>query len=180
VKELRIPFKGWDLIAFLNEKDGSEMVAVRPIAEAIGLDWKSQHRKITNDSDLTCGHMTTRDSIGRPQEMLCLPVMEINLWLGGISSNRIKEDVRSKLREFKKECQLAIYNHMNGVSSPETLALLYKIIEQQQITIDALQTAVHTLTSQVDVHNKMLGVEASVAGKRLAAARHLKLVGEQK
>ena len=45
MKELRIPFKGWDLVAFINEKDGDEMVAVKPIAEAIGVNWDTQGRK---------------------------------------------------------------------------------------------------------------------------------------
>ena len=176
MKEIRIPFKGWDLVTFINEKDGDTMVAVRPIAEAIGVDWGSQWRKIQKDPRFMCSLMTSHDSTGRKQEMFCLPVKQLNGWLYGINANRVKVSIRPKLLAFQEECHMAIHHHMNGSVSKEVVDALYKIIEQQQITINRLELNAKQQGEQLIIHNRMLGLEASVAGKRLAAARHLKIV----
>lgn len=65
MKELRIPFKGWDLVAFINEKDGDEMVAVKPIAIAVGVDFHRQTSKIQKDPRFNWRHMVTVAEDGR-------------------------------------------------------------------------------------------------------------------
>lgn len=165
MKEIRIPFKGWDLVTFLNEKDGDQMVAVKPIAEAIGVNWDTQGRKIQKDPKFSCCHMTSTGNDGKKYEMLCLPVRQLNGWLYGINANKVKDSIRPKLLAFQEECHLAIHYHMNGSVSKEVVDALYKIIEQQQITINRLELNAKQQAEQLAIHNRMLGLEASVAGK---------------
>lgn len=122
--------------------------------------------------------------------MLCLPVKQLNGWLYGINANRVKESIRDKLLAFQEECHAAIYHHMHGSANQEVVEILKEMIKQQQIvidrqearlnsqqeTIDTMSTTITDIQKQATIHNRMLGLEASVAGKRLAAARHLKIV----
>jgi len=190
MKEIRIPFKGWDLITFLNEKDGNQLVAVRPIAEAIGVGWGSQWRKIQKNPRFSCIDIDTTGKDGKTYTMLCLPVKQLNGWLYGINANKVKDNIRPKLLQFQEECHMAIYNHMSGSANSLVVETLMSIIKELKVTNQRQSEEIRDLKREnqhlakdvkgiqetLTKHNRMLGLEASVAGKRLAAARHLKIV----
>lgn len=92
------------------KKDGEYYVAMKPIVEAIGLDWKSQYRRIASDEVLsTCMViMTIVAADGKTREMLCLPISMLNGWLFGIHSGRVKPEIRPRLKEYKQESYKAL------------------------------------------------------------------------
>ncbi|WP_235845311.1 phage antirepressor N-terminal domain-containing protein [Morganella psychrotolerans] len=104
-----IMFKGDTLTTI---QDGStELVAMKPIVEAIGLDWKSQHRKLMSQKDkFSCGHMTI-PSAGGLQEMLCMPLRKLNGWLFSINPNKVKASIRNKLISYQEECFSALHDY---------------------------------------------------------------------
>lgn len=57
--------KFYDDTLITLEKDGEHYVAVRPIVENMGLDWKVQHRKLVDNPKFSCGHMTTTGKDGK-------------------------------------------------------------------------------------------------------------------
>lgn len=70
-----IPFRGWDIIIiWLNGHNADARFAVKPLCEAIGLDWKSQHAKIMNDPKFNHGYATMVAEDGRQRAMTTLPV----------------------------------------------------------------------------------------------------------
>ncbi len=77
-----VPFNNQSLITV---KVGEIVyTAIKPICENIGLDWKSQYRKLINQKDkFGCGHMTIPTK-GGLQEMLCMPIKKLNGWLFSI------------------------------------------------------------------------------------------------
>jgi len=59
MRSLNLCVGGVDLVAMIAERDGEDMVAVRPICEALGLSWPRQMRKLEDNSRLGCCHMAT-------------------------------------------------------------------------------------------------------------------------
>lgn len=103
-------FHGQDLL--LMDDNGEAVIAMRPVVEGMGMDWKSQSRKLNKQSKkFRCGHMTT-PSAGGPQKMLCMPLKKLNLWLASINPNKIKDEaVREKVELYQEECADALYKY---------------------------------------------------------------------
>jgi hypothetical protein len=103
------------------------MVPVRPICDALGLDWKSQHRKLTSNSERWCVvMMTTHDASGRAQEMVCLPQRRLFGWLMTIQPTKVKPEVREKLIAYQRHCDEVLYRHfiLGDAAHPGLLAEL--------------------------------------------------------
>jgi hypothetical protein len=203
----RVPFRNWDLVVWVNEQDGDAWVAVKPIADAIGVEWSGQQKKLLRDPKFNCVPMYTVAEDGKGREMLCLPIKQINGWLYSINSNRVRADVRVLLLEFQAECHEALHRHLNGRSNSDVVEHLQSVICSLQGTlaekdayIERLEANIKLLagslaffedrdafyTAEMDaLKQRLMGVEgtvrealdvdASCAGKRLSAARHLRL-----
>lgn len=112
-----LPFKG-DLIDYLNARfgslpmlwrDGEAYVPVRPICEVLGLDWKSQHRKLTSpDSEALVARIVTAGADHKNREMFCIHIADLLIWLSGLTLSRVKEDVRPALKKMKAELRLLL------------------------------------------------------------------------
>lgn len=75
------------------EKDGETYIAMKPIVEGIGLDWKSQHKKLVeNKKKFGCGDITT-PSKGGPQISLCIPLKKLNGYLFSINPEKVHKDI---------------------------------------------------------------------------------------
>ena len=102
-----------------TDQDGSVLVAVKPICENLGLDWKSQHRRLNKTSVLAKGVvMMTIPSPGGAQETLCLPLKLIPGWLLGVETKRVKPQIRAKIEQYQEECYEVLWQHFRG-STPE-------------------------------------------------------------
>lgn len=88
------------------EHNGEPYVAMRPIVEAIGLGWGAQFERIKHDPVLSgrVSTIETHDSMGRRQEMTCLPLKLLNGWLFKIDSRRVREDIRDRVVAYQTEC----------------------------------------------------------------------------
>ena len=98
--KLYIPFDGKKLMAV--EHDGQIYVAMRPIVEGIGLDWKVQHRKLVSTKKFSHGHMTTTGTDGKKYQMLCIPLRKLNGWLFSINPEKVKESIRDTLIAYQE------------------------------------------------------------------------------
>jgi len=89
---------------------GSQLlVAMKPICEGIGLDWKSQYERIKRDEVLSKGMVVmTTPSAGGDQRTTCLPLNLLNGWLFGVDSKRCKPFIRQALVRYKFECYDAL------------------------------------------------------------------------
>lgn len=92
------------------------IVAVKPMVEALGLDWSSQLHRIKRDSVLSEGMVvTTIPSPGGPQDSVALPLNLIPGFLFGISDERITDpEVRARVLAYKRECYAVLYRHFFG------------------------------------------------------------------
>jgi len=99
------------------EHNGEPHVAMKPIVEAIGLDWKSQHRKLTNDPRWNYRPMTTVGADMKLREMGCIPLRKIAMWLASINASRVKPELRSKLELYQEECDEVLFRHFMGAKA---------------------------------------------------------------
>ena len=108
-KILHIPFAGEKLITV--EQEGVVYVAMKPIVEAIGLDWSTQARKLNNSQQKHgCSHMTTPTQSGI-QEMLFIPIKKLNGWLFSINPEKVRSDLKDKIIQYQHECFIVLYEY---------------------------------------------------------------------
>jgi antirepressor protein ant len=96
----------------LVDNNGVAYVAMREIVEGIGLAWKPQYKKLTEQWDkFNCYHMTTVAQDGKNREMLCIPIKKLNGWLFGLNPNKVRADLKERLENYQEECFLALWDY---------------------------------------------------------------------
>ncbi len=104
-----VSFQGHDLTV-ITTPTGERLVAMKPISEAIGLDWKSQHARIQRHPVLksTMVITTTVAEDGKERELACLPLDYLNGWLFGVEASRVRPEIRERLVQYQRECFAAL------------------------------------------------------------------------
>ena len=88
-----VPFHGDSLPTF--EHQNERWVALRPVVEALGLDWSSQRLKLANDGGrFNCGDITTVAADGKQRQMLSIPLRRFPGWLATVNPNKIPDPLR--------------------------------------------------------------------------------------
>lgn len=119
-----IDFRGDTLFGF--QKGENTFVALRPIVEAMGMDWSGQLQRVKRDPILSegVGMIPTPFGRGGDQEAVCIKLDLLNGWLFTIDTNRIKdESVRQKVLTYQRECYRVLHDHFAGKSKPHGLGL---------------------------------------------------------
>ncbi|MEO1102354.1 MAG: phage antirepressor N-terminal domain-containing protein [Pseudomonadota bacterium] len=118
-----VDFRGDQLCAF--ERDDGVFVALRPIVEAMGLNWSGQLQRLRRDTILSEGVciMHTPLVLGGDQEAVCLKLELVNGWLLTIDDSRIKDDeIRERVLTYKRECYKVLFDHFyKGARRPEEI-----------------------------------------------------------
>lgn len=85
---------------------GEHLVAMKPICEAIGLQWEAQLKRIKRhevlNSTVSMMDMVAED--GKIRELVCLPLDYLNGWLFGVDASRVRPEIRSTLIKYQREC----------------------------------------------------------------------------
>ncbi|MWQ47677.1 phage antirepressor N-terminal domain-containing protein [Glaesserella parasuis] len=110
MQALKVNFLGKEVT--LVDNNGIAYVAMREIVEGIGLDWKSQYKKLLdNSTKFNCGHITTVAQDGKNREMLCIPIKKLNGWLFSLNPNKVRADLKTRLENYQEECFLALWDY---------------------------------------------------------------------
>ena len=85
-----------DIVATSDE----QLVPIRPICEALGIDFARQRKKIQEDEDLSSVVVLTPStgSDGKQYEMLCLPIRYIFGWLFILILKMLIQNLRKPLK----------------------------------------------------------------------------------
>ncbi|TNG91720.1 hypothetical protein FHQ28_11700 [Pasteurellaceae bacterium USgator11] len=135
-----LSFHGSDLITLKVED--VIYTALRPIVEALGINWATQSRKLENSKGkFNCCHMTTVGADGKIREMLCMPIKKLNGWLFSINPDKVRSDLREKVIQYQEECFQALHDYWTkGIA-----------INERKTTVDdrtGLRDAVNMLVSK--------------------------------
>lgn len=146
-----INFHG-DEIAVL-EKDGTQYVAMKPIVEAMGLDWSGQLKLIKGDAVLSKGMVVTSiPSEGGEQDAVCLPLNKLNGWLFKIPASRYSGERKAAIIRYQEECYdvLFDYFHKGGTTDPAMLRkLAAELLAESEQRIAVLAAANANLRNEI-------------------------------
>jgi hypothetical protein len=103
-------------------ENGEKLVPIKPICEALAVDYSSQLQRIKEDPILSL-FVRLNPSIGKngkTYQMQSLPIKYIFSWLIKINSRNVKEEAKEALVKYQKECYDLLYsyftNYMDYVS----------------------------------------------------------------
>lgn len=111
--QMIVPFHNTNLT--MIEHAGQPYVPMKPVVKGMGLDWKSQYRKITNRFK-GCMVKMTIQLLGDTQkrEVIMLPLRKLPAWLYSVEPNRVKLELKLKVIQYQEECDDVLWNHWTG------------------------------------------------------------------
>jgi hypothetical protein len=131
---ISVPFHGQTLYVIpFNDEPYTPM---RPIVEGMGLDWKSQHRKLTVNPERWGVVIMTIPSAGGPQEAVCMPVRKLPGWNMTIQHKRANPAIRERILTYQNESDDVLWQYwrkanvsvsMPFTSEKETLPPMAKV-----------------------------------------------------
>lgn len=122
-----IGFHGAELIVRAGDSPATTLVAMKPVVEGMGLDWKSQHAKLKAHPVLgsTVVEITMVAEDGKPRSMTALPLNRLHFWLATIQPNKVRPDLRDRVITYQTEAADVLFAHFFGrrLAGPERPAL---------------------------------------------------------
>ncbi|HHX1453085.1 TPA: phage antirepressor N-terminal domain-containing protein [Salmonella enterica] len=106
---ITVPFHGSAL--YVVNHNGEPYTPMKPIVEGMGMDWKTQFRKISHRFKSTVVEMTIVAADGKSRQMVCLPLRKLAGWLQTISPNKVKPEIRDKVTRYQAECDDVLYDY---------------------------------------------------------------------
>ena len=106
-------------IVIVIDEDGQKFVPIKPICEALGVNYTSQLEKLESDEliDSVIPLRGTAGADGKQYQMKCLPLEFVFGWLFSISSKNVKEEIKESLINYKRLCHKALYSYFTEHSS---------------------------------------------------------------
>ena len=103
-------------VAIMASNDPRQLVPIKPICDALGIDAKAHRNRIDRDEILnsTGVIMTSVAADGKEREMYCIPLRYVFGWLFSIDTNRVDEVVRPLVIKYKMQCYDVLYDHFSS------------------------------------------------------------------
>ncbi len=102
-------------------EEGQIWVALKPIAEALGLDWSGQRAKLNRlkEEGMGISPYPVKTNGGK-QKMLFIRLEDLPIYLYSINISKVKPEIKPKLLKFKRETAEVIRNYwMNKFKEEE-------------------------------------------------------------
>lgn len=108
--------------------DGQWWIAVKPICEALGVDYSRQLRTLKSDVFLGSAWSLKTMQVGiQKREIVCLPERFIYGWIFSLNSNS------ELLAQYKMKCYEVLYEHFHGALSQRANLLKEKTLKQLRV-----------------------------------------------
>lgn len=106
-------------VAIMAGNDPKQLVPIKPICEALGIDIESQRKKIKEHPILssTAVLSTVVALDGKAREMYCIPFEFVFGWLFTINPANVKEESREGLIMYQRECYHVLYEYFSSYAS---------------------------------------------------------------
>lgn len=122
-----VPFHGGTIEATQDER--GVWVSLRRVCDALGIDVDTQRKKLRNKPWAVTVMMTATASDGKNYDTTFLHLDSLPMWLGGIETKKVAEDIRGTLVAYQTEAARVLRDHFLGgpiqspPPAPEPLAL---------------------------------------------------------
>lgn len=119
-------------IAAVRDEEHNFFVPIKPICQAIGVQFEAQYHRLSRHYILAAvmSTMDTTGADGKTYEMVCLPLEYVYGWLFTIDANLVAEANRENVKRYQLECYQALYTHFAGS--------LRRRVEENEAEIKAL------------------------------------------
>lgn len=107
-----VSFHG-DRLFIVTHKD-EPFTPMRPIVEGMGLAWAGQHQKLTANKERWGIMKIMTPSASGNQEAVCMPVRKLPAYLGSISPNKVRPELRDKITLYQAECDDVLWRYWTG------------------------------------------------------------------
>ncbi len=98
-----VPFYGDELVA-VQQPDGTIFVLFARLCDNLGLNRRPQVLRTQRHAVLSQGLITLLvQTDGGPQQVQCLKLALLPLWLSGVQASRVKEELQDKLVRYQHE-----------------------------------------------------------------------------
>lgn len=161
---ITIPF--YDQPLNLIDSDGRPFVAMRPIVQNMGLDWKGQQAKLNNRFASVVEIIPTTGLDGKQYQMLCLPLEKLTAWLLTINPRKVKAEIRPTIERYQAESEAALWQYWTtGIARKEE-------IRQQMAELEAEERESFQRGSQAGKSLYIRRLEKQRNQAQLAALQH--------
>lgn len=155
------------LTVFVQEQDGEQWVAVKPLCDALGLaSWRQKQRLESNPQFKVATYVAPSDS--GMQEMISIPVKQIGMWICTINANKVKPEVKQALLDFQMHLQVVIHDALTGRVTAGVIEKLEKIIAYLVARVEAQDERIKYLEAGA---SRFEVAETKAAASRMAHKR---------
>lgn len=118
-----------DRTLYFVNADGQWWIAIKPICDALGIDFEAQRKRIKRDPILSQlpSNQTVVAADAKPRKMICLPERFIYGWLFQLESKN------PRFLRFKRTCYEALYEYFHGGLSQRKAALREQVLAKQEM-----------------------------------------------
>ena len=143
-------------VSILMVENGDQLVPIKPICEALGVDVDSQRKKINDDEILSSVTVlsTATGSDKKQYEMVCLPYMYIFGWLFTINPKNVNPEAKETVLKYKQECYVALFKHFADQS--DFLKQKQLAVEKQIDEVDRIRDEFKNTKQRLDDARKLL------------------------
>lgn len=142
------------------EQDGDIFVPIRPICQAIGVDFAAQRQRINRHYLLASTVVTITTVAGdeKDREMVCLPLKYIYGWLFSIDATLVSDKARPSVEKYQAECYDVLYEHFTGT--------MRRTIETNNAEIELLKEINTAIADEKEAKSRKKKAEESLAKLR--------------
>ena len=96
---------------FVVTHRGEPYAPMKPIVEDMGLTWEAQARKLRDNRDRWGMINMIIPSASGNQDTLCMPVRKLPAFFDSINPNKVRPELRDRIRLYQDECDDALWNY---------------------------------------------------------------------
>lgn len=154
-----VDFNGIGMLALKNEE--GIFVSVKSICESIGLDYSAQLKRIKNDEVVSEGLVKiAMPTKGGNQEISMLDIGYLPLWVTGISSNAVREEIKPYIKSFKLRAKdilaEAFIENKSQFMIPKTFGEALKLAYEQQLQIEQQLLELKEQAKEIDYQSDVI------------------------
>ena len=160
IEQKEVEFYGDELTAF-RTSNGRVYASLRHMCDALGLNARGQSQRIDRHTVLSRGKGVCKiHTPGGEQSIVALRVDLVPLWLAGVRTNMVNEEVREKLEKFQEEAADVLWEAFQEgrLTADPTFE---ELLQNDSEAVQAYQIA----TAVVKLARQQILMEARLAGR---------------
>ena len=96
---------------FVVTHKGEPYAPMKPIVSDMGLDWGGQQQKLSANKDRWGIEIIPIPTTSGIQQTLCVPVRKLPAFFASINPNKVRPELRDRIRLYQDECDDALWNY---------------------------------------------------------------------